>query len=44
MSNVQFGYMNLFQQLPAGNQFKNIHAARVFYFHNLDFRKPQEGK
>ena len=44
MANVQFGYMNLFQQLPAGNQFKNIHAARLFYFHNLDFRKPQEGK
>jgi Protein of unknown function (DUF2490) len=43
MSNFQFGYMNLFQQMPAGNQFKNIHAARLFYFHNFDFRKPQEG-
>lgn len=43
VANVQFGYMNLFQQLPAGNQFKNIHAARIFYFHNLDFRTPQEG-
>jgi hypothetical protein len=39
--NLQFGYMNLFQQLPAGNQYKNIHAARVFYFHNLDLRKKQ---
>jgi hypothetical protein len=37
--NLQFGYMNLFQQLPAGNQYKSIHAARLFYFHNLDFRK-----
>jgi hypothetical protein len=37
--NVQFGYMNVFQQLPAGNQYKSIHAARLFYFHNLDLRK-----
>lgn len=37
--NVQFGYMNLFQQLGAGNRYKSIHAARVFYFHNLDLRK-----
>jgi hypothetical protein len=37
--NIQFGYMNLFQQLPAGNSYKDIHAVRVFYFHNLDLRK-----
>lgn len=37
--NLQFGYMNLFQQLPAGNQYKDIHAARIFYYHNLDLRK-----
>ena len=37
--NIQFGYMNLFQQLAAGNQYKSIHAARIFYFHNLDVRK-----
>lgn len=37
--NIQFGYMNLFQQLPAGNSYRNIHAPRVFYFHNLDLRK-----
>lgn len=37
--NIQFGYMNLFQQLSSGNNYKDIHAARVFYFHNLDFRK-----
>jgi len=36
---LQFGYMNLFQQLPAGNQYKIINAARVFYFHNLDLRR-----
>src|ERR1044071_5040503 len=34
--NVQFGYMNLFQQLAAGNRYRNIHAARVYYYHNLD--------
>lgn len=37
--NIQFGYMNLFQQLSSGNSYKDIHAARVFYFHNLDLRK-----
>ncbi len=37
--NLQFGYMSLFQQLGAGNKYRNIHAARIFYFHNLDFRK-----
>ncbi|MBS1917101.1 MAG: DUF2490 domain-containing protein [Bacteroidetes bacterium] len=37
--NIQFGYMNFFQQLPAGNQYKNIDVARFFYFHNLDFRR-----
>lgn len=39
---LQFGYMNLFQQLAAGNQYRSIHAARVFYFHNLDLRKKKE--
>ena len=33
------GYMNLYQQLPAGNKFRNQHTVRVFYFHNFDLRK-----
>lgn len=33
------GYMHLYQQLAAGNAFRNQHTIRVFYFHNLDFRK-----
>lgn len=37
-SNLQFGYMNLFQQLAAGNKYRNIHTARVFFFQNLDLR------
>jgi len=37
--NIQFGYMNLFQQLAPGNSYKNINAARIFYFHNIDLRK-----
>ena len=37
--NLQVGYMNLFQQLPAGNRYRSIHAARLFYFHNLDLRR-----
>lgn len=37
--NLQFGYMNLFQQLAAGNRYRSIHVARLFFFHNLDLRK-----
>jgi Protein of unknown function (DUF2490) len=44
VSNIQFGYMNVFTQLAAGNQYRNIHAVRVFYFQNFDFRKPKEEK
>jgi hypothetical protein len=38
---IQLGYMNVFQQLTVGNRYKDIHAGRVFYFHNLDLRKKQ---
>lgn len=37
--NLQFGYMNLFQQQTSGNKYRNLHIARVFYFHQLDLRK-----
>jgi len=37
--NLQIGYMNLFQQLPAGNRYRSIHTLRLFYFHNVDWRK-----
>jgi hypothetical protein len=37
--NLQFGYLNVFQQLAAGNAYRNIHGARIFYSHNLDLRK-----
>jgi hypothetical protein len=37
-NSIQFGYLNVFQQLPAGNRYRNTHAARIFYFHNLDLR------
>ena len=36
---IQFGYMNQFQQLSAGNSFKNTDIIRVLYFHNIDLRK-----
>jgi hypothetical protein len=36
--NLQFGYMNIWQQLAAGNAYRTTHTARVFYFHNLDWR------
>ena len=38
-SNFQFGYMNVYQQLAAGNKFRNTNSIRLFYFQNLDFRK-----
>ncbi len=42
--NLQFGYMHVYQQLASGNQYRSIHAARIFYFHNLDLRrKKKEG-
>ncbi|WP_426491391.1 DUF2490 domain-containing protein [Hymenobacter sp. 102] len=31
------GYMHLFQQLPAGDTYRNQHTIRLFFFHNLDF-------
>ncbi len=37
--NVQLGYLNVFQQLPAGNRYRSIDAIRLFYFQNLDWRK-----
>jgi len=37
--NLQVTYMNLFQQLSAGNKYKDIHAIRFFYFQNFDLRK-----
>lgn len=36
--NLQFGYMNVFQQLAAGNRYRSNSAPRIFYFHNLDLR------
>lgn len=38
-NNLQLGYMNVFQQMAAGNQYKSINGARVSYFHNIDLRK-----
>jgi hypothetical protein len=36
---LQFGYMNLFQQLPSGNSYRTTHAIRLYYAHNIDARK-----
>ena len=38
-SNLQLGYMNVFQQLAAGHRYRSINTARLFFFQNLDFRK-----
>ena len=39
--NAQLGYMYVFQQLPAGNEYAHIHAIRFFVFHNLDLRSKE---
>jgi hypothetical protein len=36
--NAQLGYMNVFQQLPAGNRYVSSDAIRLFVFHHLDLR------
>lgn len=36
---LQFGYMNLYQQQSSGNTFRNQHTFRVFYFQNFDLRR-----
>lgn len=36
---LQFGYMNIFQQLATGNNYRSTSIARVAYLHNLDLRK-----
>ncbi|MBC7947670.1 MAG: DUF2490 domain-containing protein [Chitinophagaceae bacterium] len=38
-NNLQFGYMNVFQQLAAGNRYRSTHVARVFYAQSFDLRK-----
>ena len=37
-TNMQLGYLNVFQQLVAGNQYKNINGVRLFFFQNIDLR------
>jgi len=38
-TNFQFGYMHLFQQLAAAGRYRQINAARLSFFHNVDLRK-----
>lgn len=37
--NIQFGYMNLFQQQAVGNRYRSIHVPRIFFMHNIDLRR-----
>jgi hypothetical protein len=39
--NAQLGYLYVFQQQSAPNQFVHINAIRLFVFHNLDFRNKE---
>lgn len=40
-TNLQFGYLNVFQQLSSGNQFKNVNALRLSCFQSIDIRHKQ---
>ena len=39
VSNVQFGYLNIFQQLASGNQYKIVNAIRLSWYQSFDVRK-----
>ncbi len=36
--NLQLGYMNLFQQLSKGSDFRSLQVARIYYLHNIDLQ------
>lgn len=42
-TNLQVGYLNVFQQLAAENQFVQAHAVRVVIANTLDFRTKSRG-
>ena len=37
-TNLLLGYQNVFQQLAAGNQYKNINGLRATFYQNIDLR------
>jgi hypothetical protein len=37
--NLQFGYMNIFQQLASGSNYRSTHVARISYYQNVDWKK-----
>ena len=42
--NLQFGYLNIFQQLASGNNYRSTSIARVAYLHNLDLRNKKPAR
>lgn len=38
-NNLQFGYLNTFIQLPAGNQYRNLNILRVAYLQNINLHR-----
>lgn len=39
LNQLQVGYMNLFQQLSAGNRYRQTHVIRINYLQHIDLRK-----
>jgi hypothetical protein len=40
-TNLQFGYLNVYQQESSGSNYLSLHAIRLAVFHNLDLRKTE---
>ncbi|MFN3851295.1 MAG: DUF2490 domain-containing protein [Spirosomataceae bacterium] len=38
-SNLQVGYMNVYQRLASQDRYRRINSIRIFFFQNLDLRK-----
>lgn len=43
-NNIQVGYINLYQQLSAGNKYRKVDAARIAWLQNFDLRKLHTSK
>lgn len=40
-TNLQLGWLNIFQQQASGNQYRNIGLIRLFFYQNIDLRHKQ---
>ena len=43
-ASILFGYLDIFQQLSSGRNYRKVHTARIFYLRNFDLRKKHPEK